>query len=660
MPSSSESENAHDISQPPESFSEEEDRFLWVRYPLILALQGLVIGVMYLFSYGLRFDFQIPDDVFSSFRTTAVPYIILQLLTLQLTGVVRGLWRYISLRDALLLARSVLLGSLTFYFLDVMTVGSQACPRSVHFLAMVFSVVGLVSLRVFVRLFREMLREPIEEGKRKRVLLVGAGDAGYQIAREIKEKRQIAMEIVGFLDDAHTKWGGRILGIPILGGTEKLEDEVRKQNVAEVLVTIPSAPGKTIRHILDVCKRAGIPARNLPGLSRVIDQRVHVTQFRPITLEDLLRRKPAQLDSEEISDFIRGHSILVTGAGGSIGSELCRQLAKWGPRKIVLLDCAETPLYEINYQMRRLSPACRVVPVLASIVDKHRLEEVFVKHEPEIIFHAAAYKHVPLLEENPGVGVRNNVLGTLNLAELAVKRGTKTFVMISTDKAVRPTSVMGCSKRVCELLLQANAQEQEQTRFVTVRFGNVLGSNGSVIPRFQEQIRQGGPITVTHPEVTRFFMLIPEASRLVIQAGALGRGNDIFILDMGESVRIVDLARDLITLSGLVESEDIEIQFTGLRPGEKLYEELLLDGEVVEERIHPSILQGKVQSVDREQILAGVQELLSTCLTGGRKNICQRLRTLVPEFGARKESDSSPPASKAEDGTVTTGTRSML
>jgi FlaA1/EpsC-like NDP-sugar epimerase len=464
-----------------------------------------------------------------------------------------------------------------------------------------------------------------------RTLIVGAGEAGHQLLQEIRKSPRANYSVVGFVDDDPLKNGMNLGGIKVMGTTRQLSQLAKDLGIEKVIIAIPSARGKDIRAIIRRCKMADVRFKILPGLSDLISGKVEVSHIKDVEIDDLLGREPAVLDDKAISGYLAGKRVLVTGAGGSIGSEICRQVARYSPRKIVLLDSAETPLFHIERELAARHPELMLVPLIADVRDRERVESLFDEFMPEVVFHAAAYKHVPMMEYNPIEAVSNNIGGSKNLADLANRVGVHNFVMISTDKAVNPTNVMGASKRAAECYIQSISRHS-MTKFTTVRFGNVLGSNGSVIPMFKEQIRNGGPLTVTDPEVERYFMTIPEASQLVLQAGCLGQGGDIFLLDMGEPLQILELAEELIRLSGLEPYEDIDITFTGLRPGEKLYEELLIDGENILATTHEKIKVLAATPLDPVFCETGIADLLAAARNNDVVGVIDGLRYLVPEY----------------------------
>jgi len=491
----------------------------------------------------------------------------------------------------------------------------------------------IAGVRVAVRLYYEEFRSQ-DVTTQARLLIVGAGDAGESLLREIKRMGVARYEVVGFLDDNPRKLHDRIHGVEVLGPTAKIKEIADRHEVNEVLLAIPAATQRQMRRIVELCTGMGLRFSTIPAVSDLIEGRVTVSQIRDVAIDDLLGRDPVTLDTDIIEQYVRDKIIIVTGAGGSIGSEMCRQIARFCPRHLVLIEQAENSLFEIDRELRSRFPGLRVTPCVGDITDGGRIRSLFGQFRPYVVFHAAAHKHVPMLEMNIGEAVKNNVGGTRVIADAAVEFSVAKLVMISTDKAVNPTSIMGCSKRVAEMYVQQLRKQVEncRTQFVTVRFGNVLGSSGSVVPIFAEQIRNGGPVTVTHPDMMRYFMTIPEAAQLVLQAGAMGSGGEIFVLDMGDPVRIVDLAHDLITLSGLRPGEDIEITYTGVRPGEKLYEELSIEGEDVSRTNHPKIGIWCTLEADWDSIRRAISDLTRISDDGDPERLRLAFQAIVPEY----------------------------
>jgi FlaA1/EpsC-like NDP-sugar epimerase len=494
-----------------------------------------------------------------------------------------------------------------------------------------FTTIMLLSgVRMVVRLYHEEFFSE-HRGIVRRFLIVGAGNAGEALLREMIRRRDSQYEVVGFIDDDPAKRDTEINGIPVLGTVDDLPSICKKQSIDEIAIAIPSASRAQLRRVVQVCQGTKIRFSTVPSLMDIAAGKLQVSQMRDVDINDLLGREVVNLDMEQIRVFLKDKVILVTGAGGSIGSEMCRQVCAFEPRKILLLEQAENPLFFIERELRNSFPTVPLESIIADITDRMRMEQLFDCYRPQVVIHAAAHKHVPLMEGNPGEAIKNNIIGTRTVADAADAFGAECFVMISTDKAVNPTSIMGSSKRVAEMYIQ-DLNETSKTHFVTVRFGNVLGSNGSVVPIFKQQIAAGGPVTVTHPEMRRYFMTIPEASQLVLQAAVMGQGGEIFVLDMGEPVKIVDLARELITLSGFRPGEDIEVEFTGLRPGEKLFEELSIEGENMVATRHPKIAVWKNIPKDRETLRIGVERLLKVAHSQDRSQIIPILKELVPNF----------------------------
>ena len=492
------------------------------------------------------------------------------------------------------------------------------------------TVVFLSALRMLIRLYHEEFFSD-SHGTARRFLIVGAGNAGEALLREMLRRRDTNYEVVGFIDDDPAKQGMSIHGITVLGNVEQLPQVCKKSSIDEIAIAIPSATRKQLRHVVQVCQGTALRFSTVPSLTDIASGKFSVSQMRHVDISDLLGREVVQLDMLQLEKFLKDKVILVTGAGGSIGSEMCRQVCAFGPKLLLLVEQAENPLFFIERELRKNFPDVQMKAVICDIAETARVNQVYEQYHPQVVIHAAAHKHVPLMEGNPGEAIKNNVVGTRNMANAADAFGTDDFVMISTDKAVNPTSIMGSSKRIAEMYIQ-DLNNTSKTHFMTVRFGNVLGSNGSVIPIFNKQIIDGGPVTVTHPEMTRYFMTIPEASQLVLQSATMGSGGEIFLLDMGEPVKIVDLARELITLSGFRPGEDIEIEFSGLRPGEKLFEELSIEGEDMIPTKHPKIAIWKTISKDRQTLRSGIEKVIDIAHTQDRSQIVTAIKELIPEF----------------------------
>lgn len=566
---------------------------------ILLLIDTAIVSLTPLLALMIRFEEMEVGALFMTLLFPLMPVTIFaRLITFYAFGLYHRLWRYASINELIAVGGAVTLSSVIIATYTSF-VGPDL-PRSIHFITW-FSAIILIGLsRLCVRIV-SLFRQKRGNMENSNVLIVGAGDAGAMIAREIKHRYNGNKNIVGFIDDDPYKHNQMIFGVKILGGRSTIRQAVKDFQVDEIIIAMPSSGGNIVREILKECKATPCTVKTLPGMYEIIDGKVTVQQLRDVDLEDLLRRDPVQLDLSKIAGYISGKRVLVTGAGGSIGSELCRQIAKLSPGELLLLGKGENSIYEIDRELRTKFPAIKLKPIIADIRDRDRINTIFINDKPQVIFHAAAHKHVPLMELQPREAVRNNVFGTKVIAEAANQAGSEVFVMISTDKAVNPTSIMGATKRIAELVIQ-NISAASSTKFVVVRFGNVLGSRGSVIPLFKKQIAAGGPITITHPDMKRYFMTIPEAVQLVLQAGSMAKGGEVFVLDMGEPVKIVDLARDLIELSGLVPHEDIKIEYTGTRQGEKLFEELLTAEEGTSATKHEKIYVANSQTVDTNQL----------------------------------------------------------
>ncbi len=508
--------------------------------------------------------------------------------------------------------------------------GYQRTIEGVIMIDLFAAIMILAGVRMLIRMYHEEFFAK-STGPLKRFLIVGAGDAGEALLREITRLKANEFNVVGFVDNDPAKQGTNIHGVSVLGTIDNLPRICKKFNVDEIAIAMPSATRKQIRHVVQICQGTQLRFRIVPSITDIASGRFRVSQIRDVDINDLLGRDVVELDLDRIEAFLKDKVILVTGAGGSIGSEMCRQVCNFRPRLLLLVEQAENPLFDIERELGRDYPDVPLKAIVRNIADEKRLENVFDNFRPEVVIHAAAHKHVPLMETNPGEAIKNNIFGTMTVAGMSDKYGVKNFVMISTDKAVNPTSIMGSSKRIAEMYVQ-DMNNSSKTDFVTVRFGNVLGSNGSVVPIFKKQIAAGGPVTVTHPEMKRYFMTIPEASQLVLQSATMGKGGEIFVLDMGEPVNIVHLARELITLSGFRPDEDIEITYTGMRPGEKLFEELSIEGEDMLPTRHPKIGIWRNIPGDRQSLHTVINELMEMSYTQDHDRIVQLIKRLVPEY----------------------------
>ncbi len=597
---------------------------------IVFLCDTLLISLALCLAFLLRFDFTIPPQQLDLFWECLLVVMIVKPLVFVVTGFYNSLWRYASVQDAVEILKGVTLSSIlavsAVFFLRQFT----PIPRSIFVLDWFLLFTLMAASRMVWRIVRETYVVS-RSCDGPRTLIVGAGEAGSLLLKEIRRQPHAAYSVCGFVDDDPEKKGMKLHGIPVLGSAKQLKALIIANEIEDVIIAMPSADGKTLRGIMDSCKNANVTFKTLPSIGELINGTLTISQIKNVEIEDLLGREPVVLDRELIGGYLSGKRVLVSGAGGSIGSEICRQVAQFGPEKLILLEQAETPLYEIEKELIARFPEVRILPLVADVRDRDKIMLAFEEFAPEVVFHAAAYKHVPMMEYNPAQAVLNNVFGSRNIADAAHQFKARNLVMISTDKAVNPTNVMGATKRAAEIYIQALSRVSS-TRFTTVRFGNVLGSNGSVIPLFKEQIAKGGPVTVTDKRVIRYFMTIPEATQLVLQAGSMGSGSEILVLDMGDPVRIIDLAEELIRLSGLTPYEDIEIVVTGLRPGEKLFEELLIDGEGVLPTAH-----SKIKVLEPVHIaLQPVRDELDVLYEGARSNsvheLMESLKRLVPEF----------------------------
>jgi FlaA1/EpsC-like NDP-sugar epimerase len=623
---------------------------------LMIALDAACCALALLAAYALRFEFHLQVHVPQMLRVLAW-YLPLKLTLFWLFGLYRGMWRFTGIQDLVRLGQAVLAALLSAVAFLVYANRFQGYSRSVFFVDALLTCFLCGGLRTGIRAVYAgftgsrlipvpawLSRKKGDQSGHRRVLIIGAGCTGEKMLREIYENPELRYTVVGFLDDAPSKRNRSLHGVPVLGSVDDLPRVTALGRVEEIFIATPSATGPQMRRIVEACRATGIPFKTLPALGALMEGKVTVRQLREINYQDLLRRPPVVLDHEGIGDYLTGKTVLVTGAGGSIGSELCRQLVRFRPSRLILLDAGEANLYQIQMELHHEWNFRDYDCVLGRVQDRRLMERVFSRHRPQVVFHAAAYKHVPMLEHNPWQAVENNILGSQVAMQLADAYGAERFVLVSTDKAVRPTNVMGASKRVAELILQS--YKESRTRFMAVRFGNVLGSSGSVIPLFLRQIERGGPVAVTHPEVTRYFMTIPEAARLILQAGALGEGGEIFVLEMGTPVKIAQMAEDLIRLCGKRPGTDIEIVFTGLREGEKLYEELITQDEGITRTAHEKILVLRPNGHDKHSLLSNPasrleEQLQALYLQAKRLDgsaIRQTLQEIVPEFLPKADS----------------------
>lgn len=601
-----------------------------VRRIAIWATEIAIFAVSAAAAFLLRFDFSVPPHYLRYLPYALAIWLPVKIVVFRIAKLDRGLWRYVSAIDLIRISTANLIASGIGYIL-IRLLAPAGFPRSLYVLDFMVCLSGTGGFRLAARVTESVSsRARIAGGPEKRTLIYGAGDAGINLLREIHNNARLAYRVCGFIDDDPGKLGLRIGGVPVLGTGDKIAPLIARHRIAAVLIAIPSATGAEMTRILELCREAGVESKTVPGLGEMIEGRGLAGQIREVAVDDLLGRTPVHLEEDSIRSTLNGKVVLVTGAAGSIGFELCRQIARFHPSRIVGFEIAESALFEIDREMRQSFPQVPFHPEIGSIQNPERLNEVFGQYRPQVICHAAAYKHVPLMETHVFEAVENNVFGTYNVAAAAAEHGAEAFLLISSDKAVRPTNVMGATKRIAESILLSLGKSQ--TKFVAVRFGNVLGSNGSVIPIFKKQIADGGPITVTHPEMRRFFMTIPEACQLVLQALAIGEGGQICVLDMGQPVKIVDLARNLILLSGLRPEDDIRIEFTGMRPGEKLYEELssLLEDTVPTQHDKIRIFVGN--GVPAADMQIWLDSLRAICAARDAGRLIVALKELVPDY----------------------------
>jgi FlaA1/EpsC-like NDP-sugar epimerase len=599
-----------------------------------LAFDAVLIVTAWRLTFFLRFDKSTPVFYRHLLDWDVVALVVaVKLATFVLFGFYNRWWRYVSTRDMWGAARGVTAASAITYLglYAFPPEHTSRLPRGVAALDFLLLLAFVAGTRLLARTLIERPQAGLVASG-KEVLIVGAGDAGQLMVREMQRNRQLHYTPIGFVDDDPRKRGDRIHGVRILGTTDDIPHLLRDNRPDEVLIAIPSAPGAVRQKIVELCRAQNVPVKTLPGLHELIAGDLNLgAQIRPVQVEDVLGRQQVEVDLDAVAPYVRDKTVLVTGAGGSIGAELCRQLSRLGAARLVLVDKGESPLFEIERELVDDRDFAAAIPVLADCGDKAKMRQVFERYRPHVVFHAAAYKHVGMLEANPMQAVTNNVFGTLALVEVAIEAGVERFVLISTDKAANPKNVMGQSKAVCEWIVESFAlREDVETRFVAVRFGNVLGSSGSVIPIFRKQIERGGPVTVTNPEMTRFFMTIPEASSLVVQAGAMGGRGQVYVLDMGEPVKILDLAKQMIRLSGKDESQ-VAIVFTGARAGEKLHEVLWNDGEMVGPTSHPKIMRAARAAIDREWLEESLVELERLVVEGDTLGVVSKLTSMVKE-----------------------------
>ena len=609
-----------------------------LRIGILVFLDILLINLAMIMAILLRFEGEL-SQYYRQFMFQSAPMITIGFIGIfYIFGLYRSLWRYASDKELFKVIMAVFISSI--FMLTFKMILNIQFSYAVFILASFLAMLMVGGSRITYRYMRRYLSRP---GKYKsgdhavRVLVIGGGDAGAMIIREMFRSNNRKYSPVAILDEEQGKWYTRIKGVPVKGGLDRLQEVCEKEQIDEIIIAMPSVAKKRIADIAKSCRETGCKIKILPGLYDIIDDKISFKNIRNVSIEDLLGREETKLNTAAIAGYLKNEVILVTGGGGSIGSELCRQIAKFSPKLLLILDNYENSAYDLQNELKSKFPKLKNEVIIASIREIERLRQIFEKYKPGVVFHAAAHKHVALMEHNPDEAIKNNVVGTLNTAKCADEFKVKRFVLISTDKAVNPTNIMGATKRLAELTIQA-MDKISSTEFVAVRFGNVLGSNGSVVPLFKKQIESGGPITITHPEVTRYFMTIPEASRLVIQAGAMAKGGEIFVLDMGESVKIVDLARELIRLSGLIPDEDIKIEYIGLKPGEKLYEELLMKEEGLISTNQDGIFVAPPSNVSYKEVKMWIEKL-KNCLENHDSDIKTVMADTVTTYSYNPDDD---------------------
>lgn len=618
---------------------------------MLILIDIVLINLAYMTAFYFRFDNGIPQMYIDTYKNSVIFIIAIHLVSFYFCKLYESLWTYAGIDEFLLSIGGCIAPMAVILICNGIFV--KQIPYTILILSNIFTILYVVGFRMSFRIFRRIVLILNYRNRKdlKQVMVIGAGAAGNMIIREMNKHHNRKYVPVALIDDSEKKIGTTISGVKVAGDRNSIVSIAGEKDVDEIIIAIPSLGGNDKKDIINICKSTGCKIKIVPDIHSLIDGNISLKNIKDVDVEDLLGRETIKLDNKGISEYIYDKTILVTGGGGSIGSELCRQIVKFNPKKLLILDIYENNAYDLQNELRYEYPNLNLKVLIASVRDRKRLERIFKEHRPEVVFHAAAHKHVPLMEDNPSEAIKNNVFGTLNAAECANKYNAERFVLISTDKAVNPTNIMGASKRMCEMVIQA-MDKQSDTEFVAVRFGNVLGSNGSVIPLFKKQIANGGPLTLTHKEITRFFMTIPEAAQLVLQAGAYAQGGEIFVLDMGKPVKIYDLACDLIKLSGLEPGVDIKIKVTGLRPGEKLYEELLMAEEGLGSTKHEKIFVGKPMAVDMaalkesfdkmrfiiehksyEELLNEVEKLVVTYNRSGKKEV-------AVDKGLKEESES--------------------
>ncbi len=608
------------------------------RKPMMVFIDLALINLSLFLAFMIRFNWQLAPSVASGYVSLILWASVSRLILFWIFGLYQWSFRYASVHEAIVILKTVTISTLFLIAIAFFQEYRPGIGRAVLLMDYLICLFFVSTFRFFPRLIISLRQNHYVNPKR--VLIIGAGSAGEMIARELLNRPNRTYQPIGFVDDDPTKKNTRIHGVKVLGNREKIADIVERYKVEEVIIAIPSAKGEIIRDIISHCEKAEIKFKILPGLHQILTGEVDIKQIRDVKPEDLLGREIVEIDNIEIESFLQDRTVLVTGAGGSIGSELCRQIVGFNPKQLILYEHNENDVYFLELELKSKYPYLKFKTIIGDIKDIALLKYTFSKYRPGVIFHSAAHKHVPLMEENLSAAVKNNIIGTRNFIYAAEHYNVDRFVLISTDKAVNPTSVMGASKRIAEMLIQAKAKEA-RTKFMAVRFGNVIGSSGSVVPLFKKQIEEGGPLTVTHPEIKRYFMSVGEAAQLVLQAGAIGKGGEIFVLDMGEQIKIADLAKSLITLSGLESGKDISIEFIGLREGEKLHEEVLLDIEKDKATKHNKIYVAQPDNFDIRKLRHQIKELerLANIMSDGA--IINKIKEILPSYNPAEKKGPS-------------------
>lgn len=592
-------------------------------------LDAIFINLIYIFAIALRFDMNPQMAYIYRYLDYFLIITLTKIVVFGIANMYKVLWEYASVKELVDIGIGVFIANIiSTVFLILVGAG---LPRSIYPIVFILDLAIIGGYRFIPKLIKTKKSQGFRDGKVERTMIVGAGEAGILVLNELRRHPELGTLPVLFVDDRQEKLKGTISGVPVLGNRHDIQDLVEDYDIEQIIVAMPSVKGDEQREILEICAETPARVRIVPGVYEMIDDKIEINDIRDIEIDDLLGREEVELDTDQLHGFLKGKTVLVTGGGGSIGSELCRQIAKYNPRLLIILDIYENNAYEIQNELKRSYKDLDLRVLIESIRDRERIAEVFDEYRPDVVFHAAAHKHVPLMENSPQSAVKNNVFGTLNVVLEADRVGVDKFVMISTDKAVNPTNIMGTTKRICEMIVQSY-NKKSKTDFVSVRFGNVLGSNGSVIPLFVKQIKNGGPVTVTDERIIRYFMSIPEASQLVLQAGSMGEGGEIFVLDMGEPVKIIDLAEKIIKLYGYTPYEDMDIEIIGLRPGEKLYEEILIDMDDVNNTAFERIFIEKPFDLDFDELMAKLEPLEKVAHQSQRQPIVEELMKIVPTF----------------------------